>query len=62
MLFDITDIKIGLNVFKEKFNKEDYTTDVDNFICEINKNYLNSPRKHLRLKLHQKNDIYEFYF
>jgi hypothetical protein len=50
LLLDKTDIIEGLEIFCERFKN----IDVDEFIDIINKDYLNSSRKQLKLKLHQK--------
>lgn len=52
LLFDENDIIKALNVFCQKFSKNTLTT--DEFIDFINAEYLQSPRKLLVKKLHQK--------
>lgn len=50
LLLDKKDIILGLQVFCNRFNNQIKILD---FIELINKDYLNSPRQQLRLKLHQ---------
>ena len=52
LLFDEEDVIKGVKVFIDKFKK--YGNDVKGFYELINKSYLNSTRKQLVLKLHQK--------
>jgi len=52
LLFDEEDVIKGIKVFTDKFKK--YENNVKGFYEVINKDYLNSPRKQLVLKLHQK--------
>ena len=56
LLLDEKDIIEGLEVFCERFKN----TVVDEFIEIINKDYLNSSRKQLKLKLHQKLTFLKF--
>ena len=52
LLFDEEDVIKGMKVFTDKFKK--YENNIKGFYELINKDYLNSPRKQLVLKLHQK--------
>ena len=52
LLFDEEDVIKGIKVFIDKFKK--YKNNSKAFYEVINKDYLNSPRKQLVLKLHQK--------
>ena len=52
LLFDEEDVIKGIKVFIDKFKK--YKNNTKAFYEVINKDYLNSPRKQLVLKLHQK--------
>ena len=56
LLLDEKDIIEGLEVFCERFKN----IDVDDFIEQINNEYLNSSRKQLKLKLHQKLTFLKF--
>lgn len=56
LLFDEKDIIEGLEVFCDKFKN----TNVDDFVELINKEYLGSSRKQLKLKLHQKLTFLKF--
>jgi len=52
LLFDEGDVIKGIKVFIDKFKK--YKNNIEGFYERININYLNSGRKQLVLKLHQK--------
>ena len=56
LLFDKKDIIEGLEIFCERFQNKN----VDEYIEIINKDYLNSSRKNLKLKLHQKMTFLNF--
>ena len=56
LLLDEKDIIEGLEIFCEKFKN----MNVDEYIETINKDYLNSSRKQLKLKLHQKMTFLKF--
>ena len=56
LLLDEKDIIEGLEIFCEKFKN----IDIDDFIEIINKDYLNSSRRQLKLKLHQKLTFLKF--
>ena len=57
LLLDKNDIIKGLEIFRNNFKDYD---NLDEFIEMINKDYLLSPRKQLKLKLHQKMKFNKF--